>query len=591
MRAHALTKAMAAFAIACLGCDPGIAPPPEALQLRVSAPLGADNPFADGAVKFVALTAEGPGIAEGGHQIVLAYSPGMKIDLGNQLSNRDLPVPYGDARQFRLELYPADVNGTPTFPIKAHGRSLPVAIRQGEAGKAISIYVTKVNHYAPAVSDGKIEAQVDPRAGASVVATPDNNVLIMGGSSPKSAATDPWDPKSWTNFNNTVLVYNAEQRQLLGPVGQLTKGRAFAASALGVNGLVAMSGGYVDNGGTVEATNLVEYFDATTGSVKSSTPADPGRSPHMLYPRVGHSMVRMFDNEDYFLISGGTGPKGEAANSWEIWHPRDGALTQGPLSGPRFNHCAVRVPDATGGYIMLIGGENSSGPLNTFEVIRYDDKGNVAFKGNKTVTCRVGNTYKKDGECAALKSQPGYQEFTWEPIVQPLAGNAARTAPGCSYTVHRVQQDKADGSGKEDVNLFYVYVIGGFEDAKKTKPLDRVDVFNLLAGQWVTHTVKLNAARGAPQVGVSTVGPRPGQLLVSGGIGADGKTVANGEVVYVPATGQLDRKKVDNLIPGGGRVMGSAVGLVTGHVLVVGGATLGDQGMSAQTKLSLWSPL
>lgn len=573
------TATIAAFCLfAVVACDPGIAPPPDALKLSIGAPLGAENPFADASVKFVALSAEGPGIPEGGHQIVLAYTPGMKIDLGGLLGKNDLPIPYGDARQFRLELYPAGVNGTPTFPIKAHGRSVPVAVRQGEASKSISVYVTKVNHFAAAVSEANIEAQVDPRVGTSVVATPDNNVMILGGAAPKNAATDPWDPNSFGSFNNTVLVYDTDRRQLLGPVGQLSKGRAFAASALGVNGLVAVAGGYVDNGGSVEASNLVEFFDPNTAQIRQATPADPGRNPHMLYPRVGHTMTRMFDNEDYFLIAGGTGPKGEAANSWEIWHPRDGSLTQGPLSGGRFNHCAVRVPDATGGYIMLLGGENGSGALSTFEVIRYDDKGNVSFKGNTTVTCRVGTTYKKGDECNALKGQPGYSETKWEPIVQPLAGGAARTLPGCAYVAH-------------PGNKFYVYIVGGFEDTKKSKVSSRIDVFNLLGGAWVQHNHKLNAARGAPQVGVSSVGPRAGQILVSGGLGADGKTVANAEVLYVPGTGALERKNVEGTVPGGGRVLGAAVGLVTGHVMVVGGATLGDAGMVSQSKVSLWAPL
>lgn len=578
MRRIAVPLACFALFTGLAACDPGIAPPPQALQLVVSAPLGTDNPFADPSVKFVALSAEGPGITAGSHQIVLAYTPGMTIDLGNVVSGADLPVPYGDARQFRLELYPADVNGTPTFPIKAHGRTVPVAVRQGEAAQQVGVYVTKVNHFAAPVNAGKIEAQVDPRAGASVIARPDNNVMILGGAAPKNAATDPWDPASFTNFTNTVLVYNTDQRQLLGPVANLSQGRAFAATAQGFNGLVAVAGGYVDNGGTAEASALVEYYNPDTGAIAQAKPSSPAGNPHMLYPRVGHSITRMFDNDNFFLIAGGTGPKGEAANSWEIWHPNLGAVTQGPLSGPRFNHGAVRVPDATGGYIMLIGGENGSDVLNTFEVIRYDDKGNVAYKGNTDITCKVGATYAKNADCDALKGQPGYTQTSWEPIVQPLAGNAGRTLAGCKYVAHP--------GGK-----FYVYMIGGFEDTAKTKPIKRIDVFNLLAGNWVDHKHSLNAARGAPQIGVSTIGPRAGQVLIEGGIGADGKTVGNAEVIYLPASGELDRKNVEGITPGGGRVLGSAVGLVTGHVLVLGGVTSTDSGLATQGKVSLWSPL
>ncbi|GEM_PF-2941860 len=558
-------------------CDPGLADPPQALQLVVSAPLGNDNPFLDPKAKFVALTAEGPQIVEENHQIVLSYTPGMKLDLGKLANGSDRPMPYGAARQFRLELYPAGVNGTPALPILGHGRTVPISVRDGDAPRQVNLYVTRVNTFAPPINANKLEAKLGPPAQSAGVATaplPDGNVLIAGGSAPKPAATDPWDPNSYTQFQTMVLVYNTDQRQLLGPVANLSKPRAFATASVGVNGLVAISGGYVDNGGTVEATSIVEYFDPKLGTVKQAQPTN-GASPHLKYARAKHSITRMFDNENFFLICGGKGPKGEASNSWEIWHPTRGAVTQGPLSKPRWNHATVRVPDQTGGYIMLIGGENSSGVLNDFEVIRYDDHGNVAYKGNKRITCSINGQYAQDAACDA--APPG-GKVAWEPIVRPLAGNAGRTLAASAYVAH--------AGGK-----FFVYMVGGFEDTKHTKPIDRIDVYDLLKGNWVPHDLKLAQARGGAQIGVSGVGRKAGQVLITGGIGADGKTVATGEVVHVPNTGKLTHSKVGGTMPGGGRVLGSAVGLVTGHVLVLGGVTFGDAALERHIQMSLWAPL
>jgi len=585
LRSAALLLSLTLVA-ALASCDPGVAEAPIALQLKVAGPMGADNPFTDPQSRFIALTAEGPGITDGSHQIVLAYTPGMKINLGGLVNGKDQPIPYGDARQFRVELYPADVNGLPSYPIRAHGRTVPIAIRQGDAPASRTVYVTKVNHYAPAVNDSKVEAQVDPRAGAAVVSLPDHNVLIIGGAQPKTAATDAYDANSYANFQSGVLLYNSDQRGLFGPVAQLSKGRAFAAAASGVGGVVAIAGGYVDKAGTVEATNLVEYYDPKDTAIK---PAGAGRAtpkPHLSFARARHTITRLFDNDNYFLVAGGAGAP-QAAESWEIWHPVHGTLTQGPLSKPRWNHCAVRVPDASGGYIMLVGGENASGTIGDFEVIRYDDKGNVAFKGNKTITCNVGGTFGKNEQCDSMKGQPGYSETTWEPIVRALDGGTPRTLASCTYQTHSI----APTGGGAAQTKFYVYTIGGFEDAGRKKALDRIGVYDLLAGSWVPHGLKLDIARGGAQIAVSSVGPRAGQVLISGGLGGDGKTVTTGEVVYLPSTGKLEHKKVVNLIPGGGRVLGGAVGLPTGHILLVGGVSSTDAGLKHHGGLSLWAPL
>lgn len=580
---------LAALALLVSACGPGEEAPLSGMGLSIRAPLAEHNPFADPHVAFVELTAEGPDLVEGQAQRVLPYSPGAHLDLP--------AVPYGFQRQIRVGLWPRnEANGQVDNPLLAVGRSIPVDLSyddvKGSGARPLFPYVTKVNTFAPAIGESGQAAATDARIGATAERMPDHSVMIIGGGTAKADAKDPWDPKSYTAFSDKLLQYDPNLRAIgdlsltLGAF--LSKGRAFHASALGVGGLVAIAGGYVLEAGAAVVTNEVEFFDPTKRTVSTSL----GATPHMKYRRVGHTITRMFDNDNYFLIVGGKGPDPEAPVSWEIWHPFKGFQAEGQLANARWNHTAIRLPETDGGFVMLIGGEsgdvNNPKVLNNFEVIRYDTRGNVSRVGNKLVTCKVGgkNFNAPPGDiqgydkCPSLAGQPGYQQVTWEPFVQPLNLSVARTLAGATYVPHGLYH--------------YIYVAGGFADAKHTQPLDRIDVFDIQQGIWVAHDLKLETARGAPMMDVSMVGPRKGQVLVAGGVGAGGKSVDSGEMIYYAEpekAGQLRRFTVKNKLPAGGVVAGTAVGLSTGHVMVVGGSALSDAGMTAQQTLQLWNPL
>jgi hypothetical protein len=131
-------------------------------------------------------------------------------------------------------------------------------------------------------------------------------------------------------------------------------------------------------------------------------------------------------------------------------------------------------------------------------VLRYDTGGNVSFKGNQKLTCQLGgkiyNGHDSDSVCASLANEKGYVAFYWQPLVRKLNGGVARTLPAAAY-VHRSAPD-----------YNFVYIVGGFADAKKTLPLDRVDVFNIGSGDWAEGTPSLQTPRGAPLLGWSTTG-------------------------------------------------------------------------------------
>ena len=581
---------LAGLVLLVSGCSDQVAEPLVGVGLSIRAPLDTQNPFFDPTVAFVELTAEGPDIGEGAVQFVNPYSPGAQIELG--------AVPYGLHRQLRVGLWPKnETSGEPIGPMLAQGRTIPFDLTAADltasGAKALFPYVTRVNEFATAVSDGGA-AVVDARVGLSAEELPDHTVMMLGGAVPKPAATNPYDLASYAGFSDKVLIYDANLRTIqdLSAVGvQLNLGRAFHASATGIKGLVVVSGGYTFDGTNNVVSNHVEYFDPTSKLFLTSPNL---AAAHMLYPRSHHTITRMFDNDDYFLIVGGKGPDPKAGLSWEIWHPKTGVQAQGQLKTARWNHAAVRLPEVDGGFIMLIGGEGlvdgKPVALNSFEVIRYDTCGNVARVGNLTVTCKVGGTnYCRPAndpsglgvdKCAALKAQNGYQEVTWEPISQPLVEGVGRNLPGAVYVPHGAYH--------------YIYIVGGFSDAARTKPLDRIDIFDIQQGVWVPNQLTLDAARGAPQVVASMVGPRAGQVLISGGIGEDGKTVAPAEVVYVANPGQptaaLQKWPVKTVLPGG-TVAGLAFPLATGHILLTGGASLNGGGMNPQTSVQLYNPL
>ncbi len=556
------------------GCSTEVAAPTQGLAVAIKGPL-ANSPFDKPEAAFVALVAEGPDLKADALQVVKPYAPGLPLTLPE--------VPYGYARQLRVELYAKGVNGQPALPVVGRGRTVPKDVLLGKTF-LVNAYVTCTNAFAAAITNVKTETATDGRVGAAIVATADEGVLIAGGADPVAGKTDPHDPASWGNFKTTVLRYDTDLRQLFNLSAEpfnasLSTGRAFMAAARGSAGTIVLSGGYVDLGAGPVPSNLMEYFDATSSKIKASNAG----MAHLEFARAHHTVTRMFDDDNYFMVIGGKGTASQASRTWEIWHPTHGRITIGELSGPRWNHAAVRLPEKDGGYMMLIGGENENGPIDNFEVIRYDRFGHVAYKDNPKVTCCLGTNCHSDDKstetCAALKGQPGYSEFAWKPILRDLAGKVARTMPAAAY-VH---------NGAPRYNL--VYIVGGFADAKKTQPLTRVDVFNIETGQWIESTSPLLAPRGAPILGWSTAGAQRGQVIVTGGLDANGKTIATGELLsYDPAGGKVLREWSKNELPGGGMVFGQAASLSTGHVFIAGGASSDGTSLKASTTIRLYNP-
>jgi hypothetical protein len=571
---------LALVATALGGCEAEVAEPTQGIAVYIRAPLGAENPFKDPESAFVALVGEGPDISlepQLAPSVLEPYSgPGMQLTLP--------ALSYGKRRQIRVELYSKNVNGGPDFPVRGRGRTLPRDIEPGAAPQPAVAYVTPTNAWTTPISDLSVEAPLDARVGAGVEELADGSVLIAGGADVGDPSASPFSAAALGKLSQVVLRYDTEARVVqnlsVPPLSAtLSQGRAMMATAAKADGQVVFSGGYVQGDVGPVASTLMEVWSPKEGKIRQATGATV---PGLEYARAHHTLTRMFDNEELYIAAGGKGPAPEAALSTEIWHASNGRIAKGGLAGPRWNHATVRLPERDGGYIMLIGGENGSGPLDTFEVLRYDNKGNFSWAGNPKVTCELGQTSYDGADstavCASLASQPGYKEFRWQPLVGKLGGGVARTLPGAVFVM----------SGSAN----YVHIVGGFADTAHKQPLKRVDVFDISKGVWLSGVPQLEAARGAPQLAVTRGGSQRDRVVVVGGLGADGETVGRAELLlWDPVALAVQRDWAGpSEVPGGGRVLGRAIGLATGHVLVVGGATSGDGGFVAASRLGLYNP-
>ncbi len=580
--AQAAGVALVALGVLAAGCSQEIDPPAQGLAVMVRGPL-VDSPFQDPNAAYLALIGEGPDLpATGGPFTIVPYTKGQM-----QLQIPELP--YGPQRQILVELYPADANGKATYPAIGRGRTPPRDIESRTDTFAVRAYVTRTNNWSTPVADNGQETLIDARIGVGAAMLADGNVLLAGGGAFKAGATKPFDIQSYGSLTDTVFRYDVDRRvlEVLSAAGtKLAVPRTQMATATGPDGQVVFAGGVVIGDLGPQATGLVEYLNAKEIEVRQSK----GAVPHLKFARTSHTITRLFDTQQYYLIAGGVGPDlypqttvSIASNTWEIWDPVSGRIAEGSLAKSRWNHATVRLPSKDGGYIVLIGGENYDGPIADFEVIRYDNKGNIAFQGNTKVTCYCGNESitgeDSNAKCAALATQPNCSTYQWVPLLRSFEPAIGRTLPGAVFV----------SSG----NSHHIWIAGGFADAAKKQPLSRVDVFDMNSGTWLPAVPALEAARGAPIIAATLAGKEKGRVVVTGGIDGSGATVGLAEVLQYQVSvtvSAVQRENASGTAPGGGRVLGHAIGLRTGHVLLVGGATGDGKGFAAASPMGLYNP-
>jgi hypothetical protein len=551
-------------------CSTTTTPASGGLKLQVRAPQTADdNPFALPEAAFVVLAAEGSA-----QFVVKPYKPGLALNLTD--------LPFGPGKQVRVEVHTADANGQPTNVVIGRGISAPADIVAGGAPLTRTAYVTRTNRFAPPLTDAD---PVNPStaqavgAGQCAVTLPSGPVLFFGGAAAKAGAKNPYDPKSYDTFSNAAWGYDPDSRASVALGGTLTQARGFHSCAVGQS-VVAIVGGYVldPDSKLPVPSKTIEFFDmaAKPGDAQFRQTQDCGQgcTTGLMFARAGASVVRMFDDDNYFLILGGQGDtkcvEGQpcAANTWEVWHPLRGNLAQGLLNKPRWNHATARIPTSpSAGYVLLVGGENDQGPLADFEVLQFN----------------LGQVSSANSPCPAAGKAvcSGLDDALWTPLT--VAMPVARVLPGAVYL-----------AGK---NFFYVVIAGGFTDSAKTKADNTIDIFDInpkSGGGYKNDpgTLQMTMARGAPMISVVTAGSRAGQVLIAGGTTSAAKNdpPVDAEFLYFQdgTVNQGIIHPVENGLSDGARTLGNAVALPTGHVLIGGG--IDPVSLAPRAALLLWNP-
>lgn len=565
---------LTALAIGSLSaCEPAATPPSNLLGVAVRVPVDEDNPLASVTARFIALIANGPGLqTDAINSGAVAYQPSMQLVVP--------AIPFGANRQIRVEVY--DGNELGPVAAVARGASVPVNIVAGSPQQFVHPYVTAINQFANVYSELD-EFGDSPKVfldgahvGLAAVSLASGKVLITGGGEPKAGAKNPFDPTSYASFRSTVALYDPDTRRILEvgtPAAHLATPRAFHSMGVG-QAFVAIAGGVEMNGeGKPIASNKIEFFNMQSNTVTSVDQ----NLPDMLFGRIQPTVIQLFPGQDYFLIAGGKGNEpcpatpnlGQCAgNTWEIWHPSAGQLLTGQLNDARWHHAGVRVAGPLdGGYLLLIGGENEAGPLQSMEVLQFAVVDSKVLVSNSQVTCPEACPSKPEG-------------FLWNPLSPPLP--QPRVYPGALYVPNATK------------GAYYVYMVGGFTNKEHTQTNNTVDVFDIQTSQFLGgDPIVVGQGRAAPLVASVVSGPGLGEVLVAGGSSNETTPLKSAEFIRLDdSSGTLQPAvaAVDGVLKDGDRTLGAAVGLNTGHVLLLGGAGALNGAVVPRLDAQVWNP-
>ncbi len=536
------------------------------LIVAVRVPANGDNPLGTADSRFIVMFADFLG-SDGKPSNIQPYAQGMQVAAPS--------VPFGAARQIRVDVYNGDTQ--PTSAI-ARGATVPTDVYADSAALELHPYVTRINTFAaafgePDASGNSPQTELPAAHAATGVATlPNGKVVMAGGAVPKGSAKSAFDRASYASFQSTIAVYDPDTRALdvaTDPAGQLATPRAFHTMAVGQTVVAIVGGVEMDATNAPKASNKIEFYNIATGEVTSPTQT----VPTMHFGRIAPTVIQMFDHQDYFLILGGQGnedcpadPHAGACggNTWEIWHATGGFKAMGQLTTARWHHAGVRVPGPDGGFVMLIGGENTQGAVNKMEVVQFTVANGSVLVSDAMTNCPA--------DCPTTPAG-----FLWNPV--SYDNQPTRIWPAALFVANAT------------ANYYHVYMIGGFNDVAHSSANKTVDVFDIVQSK-IVATKQLTNGRAAPSVAAVTSGPATGQLLIAGGSDSDTNHLNSGEYLHEDDDGAggvaTNVDPIQNLLGDGGRALGAAVGLNTGHVLIVGGA--GGSPLTGRTDVVLWNP-
>jgi len=192
-----------------------------------------------------------------------------------------------------------------------------------------------------------------------------------------------------TNSSGTAVqsayIYNATSRTFSATTGSLNYARTDATATLLPNGEILIAGGSSD-GTAANALNSAELYNPVAGTF---TVAGSGSGNVMTAARFGQTATLLTSGQ--VLIAGGENSAG-SLNSAELYNPATDAFTAtGSLGTARYGAAAALLAS---GKVLIVGGTGSSGALMSAEL--FDPTGNSnagAFSTTGSLgTARTGAT-------------------------------------------------------------------------------------------------------------------------------------------------------------------------------------------------------
>jgi hypothetical protein len=396
-------------------------------------------------------------------------------------------LPYDEELSIVAECYDKDPYAAKAEPrnLISKGQTVPFKRKSGKGAGPVTqetIYLMKPSSFAPTLTFGGGELACSgtqtktftERWGATGTDLYDGSILVAGGVDEYDSTCTLWsNPDCAKKASSTAELYNPRDGSftLVGTDGGslMSQKRAFAAAVRLPSEEIAIFGGIDANG---QPTSTVDIYDPFGMSFK------PGLE--MSHTRTRHTATLISSIEGgYVLLIGGFGT-GEA--TWDVWNPNYGSIAEGQLHESRWSHTAsllTKKEDSAmkRNMVLIAGGEGGGDPgaATVRETIEIFDIDANALDPAPLGLCSNG-----------------------------VSPTAKKTMHAAAFVPKR----------------HFLYVAGGFKDAKHQDPVRDICVWHSSQEKWSGEagTFMLRNGRGA-----LTATALPGNVvLFAGGIAKEG---------------------------------------------------------------------
>lgn len=341
-----------------------------AVDLQITEPCGQENLALNGATSFL-LKSAGASV-EG----AASFTAG---------GGASIPVGLGDGVTMTLTGYQSDITASaaplnPTEPPIAVGRTAPLRIAEDTSDISANILVGRVDSFGGAKAADDTCAQLQsgvPVAGRHAHTTTFvpglNKVLIVGGAVFNTDGSE--------RFLETVELFDPATNTSTA-LPSLNPPRAYHTANLLPDGRVVLIGGFSTINGAVSAVRSGVVIDAASDA--------PYRTFEVADARAHHTAT-LLEDVDLLVVAGGckatgcdtTSAGGTSTTSFAspvelIDTTTFTARANVPanlLVTPRAMHKAVAFPGGQRGFVVLSGGLNANGTVNTIEVLQLSAAG------------------------------------------------------------------------------------------------------------------------------------------------------------------------------------------------------------------------